>query len=239
MIFTRDSSFYRTLLRLAFPIAMQNLLSFAISFAGNLMVGTLGDSAISGVYMGNQPHTLLMMFVSGTTGSLLILASQYWGKNDVASIKKVVSIGAMFTVVPSVFLALPCVLFSAQIIGLFTGDLRVIAEGTSYLRIVGWSYVFFAMSQLLISAMRGVETAKIGMYISFSALLVNVLLNYVFIFGRLGFPAMGVRGAAIATFMSPPVAIATLIIPFTVVVIAVLMSPPDASAAASVALIQP
>ena len=202
MFLTRDRSFYKTLLRLAIPISMQNLVTFAVNFADNLMVGRLGDNAVSGVYMGNQPHTLIVMYIGGTTGALLILAAQYWGKDDRNSIKKVVSIGTTFTLAPSIILTIVCLIFSNQIISLFTGDAGVIAEGAAYLRIVCCSYVLYAISQVLISAMRGVETAKIGMNISFVALFVNVSLNYVFIFGKLGFPAMGVRGAAIATVIS-------------------------------------
>ena len=202
MLLTRDKTFYQTLARLAIPIALQNLLSFAIGFAGNLMVGSLGDVAISGVYMGNQPQTFLMMLVGGTNGALLILSSQYWGRNDVKSIKKVISIGSVFTIAPSILFSIVSVVFSTQIVGIFTRDAQVIAEGAGYLHIAGMSYVLFAVSQLLISAMRSVETAKVGMYISFSALFVNVVLNYALILGRLGFPALGIKGAAIATLIS-------------------------------------
>ena len=202
MVLTRDRSFYKTLLRLAIPISLQNLVTFAVNFADNLMVGRLGDNAVSGVYMGNQPHTLIVMYIGGTTGALLILAAQYWGKDDRNSIKKVVSIGTMFTLAPSAVLTTVCLIFSSQIISLFTNDAGVIAEGAAYLRIVACSYMPFAISQVLISAMRGVETAKIGMYISFATLSVNVSLNYILIFGKLGFPVMGIRGAAIATVIS-------------------------------------
>ena len=202
MVFTRDKSFYKSLVRLAVPISLQNMVSFAVNFADNLMVGKLGDSAISGVYMGNQPHTLLFMFVGGTTGAILILAAQYWGKGDKASIKKVVSIGAVFSIVPSVLMSAVCMLFPTQIISVFTSDARVISEGAAYLFIIGCSYVPFAISQVLVTSMRGVESAKVGMYISFIALFSNVALNYILIFGKLGFPAMGIRGAAIATVAS-------------------------------------
>lgn len=202
MIFTRDKTFYKSLIRLAIPISLQNMLSFAVNFADNLMVGSLGDSAISGVYMGNQPQTLLVMFISGTTGAILVLAAQYWGKGDKVSIKKVASIGSVFSIVPSAALTLVTVAFPETIISLFTHDAGVIADGAAYLRIVGCSYVPFAVSQVLIAAMRGVETAKIGMYISIAALVSNVTLNYILIFGKLGFPAMGIKGAAIATLIS-------------------------------------
>lgn len=78
MFFTRDRDFYKTLVRLAIPIALQNAVTFAVNFADNLMVGTLGDSAISGVYVGNQLQTVLQMFVAGIEGAILILAAQYW-----------------------------------------------------------------------------------------------------------------------------------------------------------------
>ena len=80
---------------LAIPISLQNLITFAVNFADNLMIGSLGDNAISGVYMGNQLQSVLQMFVGGIEGAILILAAQYWGKKDTSSIRKVVSIGCL------------------------------------------------------------------------------------------------------------------------------------------------
>ena len=82
MFFTRDKSFYKTLVTLAIPIALQNAVTFAVGLADNVMIGTLGDSAISGVYVGSQLQTLLQMFIGGIEGAILILAAQYWGKRD-------------------------------------------------------------------------------------------------------------------------------------------------------------
>ena len=79
MFFTRDKSFYKTLVTLAIPIALQNAVTFAVGLADNVMIGTLGDSAISGVYVGSQLQTLLQMFIGGIEGAILILAAQYWG----------------------------------------------------------------------------------------------------------------------------------------------------------------
>ena len=87
-LFTRDKSFYRSLVALAIPVALQNLITFAVSFADNLMVGTLGDSAISGVYMGSQVQTFLQMFSSGIEGAILVLAAQYWGREDRKSLRQ-------------------------------------------------------------------------------------------------------------------------------------------------------
>ena len=201
-LFTKDRSFYRSLVTLAVPISLQNLITFGVNFADNLMIGSLGDNAISGVYVGGQLQSVVQMFVGGIEGAILILAAQYWGKRDTASIRKVVSIGVKFALGVGILASLVAVLFPQWVIRAFTQEPGVIQEGAAYVQIVGFTYLFFSVSQVMIAAMRSVETAKVGLYISFMALVVNVCLNYVFIFGRLGFPAMGVRGAALATLVS-------------------------------------
>lgn len=201
-IITRDRSFYKTLIALAVPISLQNLVTFAVGFADNLMIGRLGDNAISGVYVGNQMQAVVQMFIAGIEGAILILAAQYWGKKDAASIRKVVSVGVKFAFGVGLLVTLATVLFPSAIIGLFTSEPGVIAEGGVYLRIVGFTYLFFSIAQVMIASMRSVETAKIGLYISIMALVVNVSLNYILIFGKLGLPALGVKGAAIATLIS-------------------------------------
>ena len=201
-VFTKDRSFYRTLVTLAVPISLQNLVTFAVSFADNVMIGSLGDDAISGVYIGGQLQSVLQMFVGGIEGAILILAAQYWGKKDTQSIRKVVSIGIKFALAVGLLSSLVAVLFPQWVIRAFTTEPGVIQEGAAYVQIVGFTYLFFSVSQVMIAAMRSVETARIGLYISCMALVINVCLNYVFIFGHFGFPAMGVRGAALATLVS-------------------------------------
>lgn len=201
-LFTKDRSFYQSLILLAVPISLQNLVTFAVNFADNVMIGSLGDDAISGVYVGGQLQSVVQMFVGGIEGAILILAAQYWGRKDRDSIRKVVSIGVKFALGVGLFTTLVAVLFPQWVIRIFTTEPGVIREGAAYVQIVGFTYLFFSVSQVMIAAMRSVETARIGLYISCMALVVNVCLNYVFIFGHLGFPAMGVRGAAVATLIS-------------------------------------
>lgn len=201
-VFTKDRSFYRSLVTLAVPISLQNLVTFAVSFADNVMIGSLGDDAISGVYIGGQLQSVLQMFVGGIEGAILILAAQYWGKKDTQSIRKVVSIGIKFALAVGLLSSLVAALFPQWVIRAFTTEPGVIQEGAAYVQIVGFTYLFFSVSQVMIAAMRSVETARIGLYISCMALVINVCLNYVFIFGHFGFPAMGVRGAALATLVS-------------------------------------
>ena len=202
MIFTRDRSFYRSRVALAVPVALQNLITFAVSFADNLMVGALGDAAVSGVYMGGQIQTFLQMFSGGIEGAILILAAQYWGRRDTGSIKRIVSIGLHFSVLCGLAVTAVCLAVPRPILSVFASDAAVIEEGVRYLRVVCFSYLFFCITQALIAAMRSVEVARIGMLVSAISLVVNVCLNWVLIFGHFGFPAMGVAGAALATVIS-------------------------------------
>lgn len=205
-LFTRDKSFYKSLISLAIPISLQNLVTFAVNFADNVMIGRLGENAISGVYVGGQVQTVLQMFIAGIEGAILILAAQYWGKKNTESIRRVVSIGIKLAFGIGLAVTVISVLFPRQIISLFTSEAGVIEEGAAYLQIVGFTYVLFSVAQVMIAAMRSVETAKIGLYISLITLLANVGLNYILIFGvsfgGIVIPAMGVRGAAIATLVS-------------------------------------
>lgn len=206
-LFTKDRSFYKDLITLAIPISLQNLITFAVNFADNVMIGTLGENAISGVYVASQVQTVIQIFIAGIEGAILILAAQYWGKRDTDSIRKVVSIGVRSAFFIGLAVTLVSVLFPRQIVSLFTAEQGVITEGAAYLKIVGFTYLLFSISQVMIAAMRSVETAKIGLYISIIALVLNIGLNYLFIFGvNLGgsqiIPAMGVQGAALATLIS-------------------------------------
>ena len=130
-VFTKDKTFYRSLITLAIPISLQNLITFAVNFADNLMIGSLGDNAISGVYVGNQMQTVLQMFVAGIEGAILILAAQYWGKKDTGSIRKVVSVGMKFALGVGIVTTLAAALFPDFLIRIFTSEPGVIKEGAA------------------------------------------------------------------------------------------------------------
>ena len=202
MILTKDKSFYRMLIALSVPIALQNLITFAVTLADNVMIGALGDAAVSGVYMGGQVQTLLQLFSAGIESAMLVLAAQYWGRGDKSSIRRIVSIGARASAIFAVFLNAACAIAPTFVISLFTSESAIIEVGAEYLRITSFSFVFFCITQSLIAAMRSVENAKIGFYVSLVSLVSNIALNWALIFGKFGLPALGVRGAAIATLIS-------------------------------------
>ena len=201
-ILTRERDYYTSLVRLAIPVALQGLITFLVSFADNLMVNSLGDAAVSGVYMGSQIQTLLQMFTGGIGNAIVIISSQYWGRRDTQRMRSIVAIGVRVSVVVGLVFSLIGLTFPEPIIRIFTADPTVVEQGAIYLRCVSLSYAFFCVTQALIASMRAVEVTRMGMWVSLASLFVNITLNYVLIFGKLGFPALGVKGAAIATVFS-------------------------------------
>ena len=204
-VMIRDKSFYKYLFLLALPIMGQSLVSFGINFTDNLMVGSLGEAAISGVYFGSQIQGFLMMLVGGVEGGMLVLAAQYWGKRDTINIRRIVSLSIQLSLLCGIVFFVSSLLFAEPILRLFTGykpemDM-VIAEGAVYLRMISFSFVCFSISQLLITSMRSVESVRIGLFMSLLSFAGNIVFNYILIFGKLGLPAMGVAGAALATLI--------------------------------------
>lgn len=211
-IITRDREFYRSLFLLAMPIALQNLITFAVGFADNVMIGSLGDAAISGVYFANQVQTLLQFFSGGIEGAILVLGAQYWGKKDIKSINRISSIGIRLSLIVGFLLTIVCISFPKFIIGLFTQNGEIIDTGAAYLAILAFSFMLFCLTQALIATVRSAEVARIGLIVSAVSFLINVGLNYLLIFGKGGFPALGVRGAAIATLVARAVECAIMVV---------------------------
>ena len=145
------------------------------------MIGQLGDAAVSGVYMGSQIQMLLQVFTAGIEGAMLILSTQYWGKKDNGAIRKITSIGIKFAFAFALAAGAVCSVFPDFVISLFTPDKSIVEAGTPYLRIISFSFPFFAVTQSLISSMRSVENPKIGTWVSLVSLITNVALNYILI----------------------------------------------------------
>ncbi len=196
----KDKNFYKTLVALALPIALQNLISFLVNFADNVMVGSLGEIDISGVYMGRQLATVIQCFMNGVGSAVLILGAQYYGKKNFEAIKKIIFMGLRVSVALGVVYSAICVLFAPQILSVLTnGNTAVVESGTPYLQITGASFLFYCITQLFIYSLRSVENAKLGLWLGLTTLVINCSLNYVLIFGKFGAPELGVTGAAIAT----------------------------------------
>ncbi len=200
--FTRDRDFYRRYLLLTLTIAAQNVITQAVNLADSVMLGAYSELALSGVALVNQIQFLLQMLVMGAGEGIVVLAARAWGRREIEPIRRISAVGMAIGMGMTTLLWAIVFFAPEQTLRLLTPETDVIAEGVRYLRIVCFTYFFFALTQILLASMRSVETAKIGLAVSVGALVVNVFFNYVLIFGKLGFPALGVEGAAIATLIA-------------------------------------
>ncbi|MGI6188720.1 MAG: MATE family efflux transporter [Clostridiales bacterium] len=196
-----SKNLYKWILYLAAPIALQNIITMSVELTDNLMVGFLGDLALSEVYAAHQIQHILHMLVIGLGAALSILAGRYWGKRDTQSVKILIGIALKFSIGAGLLFLLITLFFPVQVIRLFSREPDVIAGAVEHLKVLRYSYIFFCITQVLMAAMRCVETVRIGTYLSFITFCANVFLNWVLIFGNLGAPALGAQGAAIATLI--------------------------------------
>lgn len=201
-VFTRDKKFYNMFFSLLAVISLQQLAALAVNMADNVMLGTYTELALSGATLVNQIQFILQQIAAGIGMGIVVLASQYWGQMRIDPIKKIINLGAKFGLLVGIVFFLAAKLFPYELLSIFTNDEVVIAEGMRYLNIICWTYIIFSVSNSLMYALQSVETAAIGTLMSISTILINICLNYCFIYGNLGAPELGVAGAAVATLIS-------------------------------------
>lgn len=199
MVMTREKSFYRTFLMLCLPIVLQNVISLSVNLTDNLMLGQYSESALSGVTAVNQIQFIYQNLLMGIGDGLVILASQYWGKKDSGTIRKISSVAMRLALVMMLVLFAVVTLFPTQVVGLFTKDAEIISEGVGYLNIVRFTYPFFCVTTILLAILRSTEVVRIAFYLSLSTLCINFGINWLLIYGRFGLPRLGAQGAAIGT----------------------------------------
>jgi len=201
-LITKDKVFYKTMLTIALPAAFQSLLSLLVVFADNIMVSSLGDTALSAVSMSNSVTALFTALMFGLASGSSTLISQYWGKKDMGRIKEIFAVVFKICAVAATIISIVVFIFPEQTLRIVTNEPDVISAAIIYIRIVSLSYLLFGLSNSMVMMLRFIEIVKITLYISIGSLAANISLNYILIFGKLGFPAMGIKGAAIATLIT-------------------------------------
>lgn len=197
--FLGDTDFYKKLLTLAVPIALQNLLAASLNFVDNIMIGQMGDIPIAAVGQANRLFFMFILFMFGLTSGASIFTAQYWGKKDITNVKRVLGLTLINTVFIGLVFTVLAVAFPRQMMSLFSEDPEVIKLGITYMTITGFSYMLGGISTAYSFSMRSTESVKLPLIVGFVSLAINTFLNWILIFGNLGMPAMGVKGAAIAT----------------------------------------
>ena len=207
----RDKSFYRTFFSLALALALQNLLTHSVNMMDTLMLGRYSQQAMSGVSLCNQIQFLLQMLVVGAGEGAVVLGSQNWGKDRLEPIGHIIGAALRCAVLVAAALMALVLAFPGGILRLLSSDGAVIAQGMAYFRVICWSYILFAVTNVLVAGLRSIGAVRIGYVVSLSTLCINVSLNWLLIYGHMGFPELGVRGAAVATLVSRTVELAIVI----------------------------
>lgn len=198
----KEKTFYKSFMILALSLALQNLLTYGVNMMDTLMLGRYSQNAMGGVSLCNQIQFLLQMLVVGAGEGAVVMGSQYWGRKKLEPIPHIIGVALRFGGALAVLLFILVFGWPNQILSLLSNDPAVIAEGAKYFSIIRYTYVIFTITNILSASLRSIGVVRIGYMISGSTLVINVCLNYLLIYGNLGFPEMGVRGAACATLIA-------------------------------------
>ena len=197
-----NKKFYKTLITLCIPIIIQNLLSNLINMVDTIMVGGLGEISVASIGIANQYFFLYNMALSGIIGGASLFIAQFYGKNDKLNIRKITGLSVISALMIGITFMIVALFSPKFIIYFFSKDLDVIKVATNYFSIIGFCYPIIAISNVFSMGSRSIRNPKLGMICSTISLFINIILNYVFIFGKLGMPALGASGAAIATVIA-------------------------------------
>lgn len=201
-VFFTDTTFYKKLFKLALPITLQALLVALVGACDAFMLGGIDQNAMAAVSLATQIQFLQSMIIFSITYAISILGAQYWGKGDKETIGQIFRIGLRSLGGASLLVTLLCICFPEFLMSIFAKDVNLISIGADYLRIAGFSYLITGISQCYLTILKVTNKATLSAIIGGGAVILNIILNFVFIFGYLGCPAMGVKGAALATLLA-------------------------------------
>ncbi len=197
-----NKAFMKAFMSILLPIAAQNLISSTLSVIDSFMVGMLGETELAAVTMANTPFFVVTIVIFGIQSGCGVLIAQYWGKQDEKTISRVAGVGIYFSLVVSVAVTVVALFNAEWLVSLVSNNSELYEAGAAYARIVAASYIFNGVTGVLINTYRCAGDTSPGLYIYGFSTVLNTFLNWVLIFGKLGAPAMGVSGAALATTIS-------------------------------------
>ena len=197
-----NRQFYRKLFTIAFPIALQSLMLAAVAAGDALMLGRIAQNEMTAVSLATQIQFVQNMFLASVTMAGAILGAQYFGKGDRETLQELFNLMLRFAGLISILFFAACELIPEALMHIFASDMELIQIGSGYLRIAGWSYLLTGISQCYLTMMKVTDHVSPSAVISSMAVLINIGLNAVFIFGLFGLPALHSRGAALATTIS-------------------------------------
>lgn len=198
----RDKDFYKKVLLILIPIVLQSIINQGVNMMDTVMVGKLGEASISASSLANQFYNIFVFLCMGISAAGLVLSSQYFGAGDLHTVRRVFDLVLQILIIGGAAFAVVTFLLPEQIMRIFSSEEDVIELGAQYLRITAFIYLPHGISLVLSNVIRSIGNAKLGLYVSITSFVVNIGANYIFIFGKLGAPALGVMGAAVGTLIA-------------------------------------
>lgn len=199
---TKDRGFYSNFFSLWKILVLNNIIILGVNLADNIMLGRFNEFSLGGATACNQVQFVFQQVILGLSNAVVVLGSQYWGEKRTGPIKKLSSAAVVLGIIFSAILFVFASVMPEKVVGLFTDSQKIIEEGVTYLSIIKYTYPVFALTNIILAILRSVESIKVGFYVSVITLVLNISLNYVLIFGKLGFSPLGAKGAAIATLIA-------------------------------------
>ena len=200
--FWDDKVFMKSMTAIAIPIALQNLITSSLNMVDTLMISNLGQTSIAAVGLANQVFFFFSLIIFGITSGASIFISQYWGRRDIPNVRKSLGISIVLSFVIGVIFTIAGFFFPEKLMALFLDNPEVIRQGADYLKIVSLSYIITGVGTAYGTAMRSTGRPNVPMRISAVSFITNTVFNYLLIFGKFGFPEMGVKGAALGTLIA-------------------------------------
>lgn len=198
----KNKNFYKVMLSIALPIILQNLIASSVNMLDTLMITSLGNESLAAVGLANQVFFFYSVTIFGVATGSSIFISQFWGKKDVDNIGRIMGISLSIVCFLGILFTLAALMVPESIMRIFSNDAEVIRLGVDYLRIVSLSYIVTGISFSYAVASRSIGQAKMPMVASIVSFVTNLLFNYLLIFGKFGFPELGIKGAAYATLIA-------------------------------------
>lgn len=203
---------YKQLTRIVFPIAFQNLMSALVSASDAIMLGFLNQDSLSAVSLATQVAFVFSLFYGAFVFGITVMAAQYWGKGDTRSVEEILAIAMRYILIIGMLFTGVTLFFPDNVMRLFTKDQALINAGTGYLRMVSLSFILTGFSQVYFGIMKVCNRASLSSLIGSLSVVINIILNAIFIFGLIGAPEMGIEGAAFATVIARLFEVASVIV---------------------------
>ena len=197
-----NRTFFKKISHIMTLVVLQQLITIGINFLDNIMVGGLGETAISAASFSNQFYSFFQFICMGLGSGAIVMSSQFWGRKDRESMQTVAAIGLRVTLILCALFTLFTIFFPQTVLRIFTNDTEIIRTGRMYVFLLGLTFLPAGLTSTVTYMMRSIGNVRIPLIGSSIAFLLNIFFNWVFIFGRLGAPTLGLTGAAVGTVIA-------------------------------------